>query len=86
MGHNTVGMRALLPEILKHLRLRKSITQLQLAEHLDKPQSFVSKFESGERRLDVIEFIMVCRALGEDPAEVIQSIEKGENSESKGQI
>lgn len=67
----------MLPEILKQLRLRKSLTQLSLAELLDKPQSYVSKFESGERRLDVPEFILVCRALGEDPAKIIQIIEKG---------
>lgn len=57
--------------------MQKSITQLTLAERLDKPQSFVSKFESGERRLDVMEFILVCRALHEDPANVIKSVEKG---------
>ena len=64
-------------EILKKLRTQKSITQLQLANELGKPQSFISKYESGERKLDVIEFIQVCNALGESASAIIQQIEKG---------
>lgn len=64
-------------EILKRLRAQKEVTQLQLAEALGRPQSFVSKYESGERRLDVLEFIQVCNALNESPSDVIQKIEKG---------
>ena len=64
-------------EILKKLRAKKEVTQLQLADLLGRPQSFVSKYESGERRLDVLEFIQVCNALGEPPSIVIQQIEKG---------
>lgn len=53
---------------------RKSagITQVELAERLGKPQSFVSKVERGERRLDVIEFCQVAEALGHDPARLLQ--------------
>lgn len=43
------------------------LSQAQLAERLGKPQSFVSKFERGERRLDVIEFRDIARAIGIDP-------------------
>lgn len=64
-------------ETLKKLRYQKGITQLHLADLLGRPQSFVSKYESGERRLDVGEFIQVCRALNEQPSDVIQLIEKG---------
>ncbi len=52
------------------------LTQQQLAERLSKPQSFVSKFEHGERRLDVVEFLAVARAIGIDPCKVIKSIER----------
>ena len=45
----------LLQQTLKELRIRASLTQLQLAEKFVKPQSYVSKYESGERRLDLIE-------------------------------
>ena len=69
-------MRDLYHEVLKKLRFQKEMTQLQLADMLGKPQSFVSKYESGERRLDVLEFIEVCYALGEEPDVVIRKIEK----------
>ena len=42
-------------ELLKQTRQGKNITQVQLAHKLKKPQSYISKYESGERRLDVIE-------------------------------
>lgn len=64
-------------DILKKLRAQKEVTQLQLADALGRPQSFVSKYESGERRLDVHEFIQICNALGEPPSIVIQQVEKG---------
>ncbi len=48
-------------------RLQACLTQQEVAFCLGKPQSFVSKFESGERRLDVIEFLDICQALGIKP-------------------
>jgi ribosome-binding protein aMBF1 (putative translation factor) len=50
-------------DLIRQLREEKGITQLGLAEKLDQPQSFVSKFETGERRLDVLELRSVCLAL-----------------------
>ena len=50
------------------VRKAAGITQVELAERLGRPQSFVSKVERGERRLDVIEFCQVAEALGHDPA------------------
>jgi transcriptional regulator with XRE-family HTH domain len=40
------------------------IRQQALAEKLGRPQSFVAKYEGGERRIDVVEFIAIARALG----------------------
>jgi transcriptional regulator with XRE-family HTH domain len=45
-------------------RKRMGVTQAQLSALLGKPQSFVSKYETGERRLDAIELLDVARALG----------------------
>lgn len=57
-------------------RRAAGITQHQLAAILGKPQSFVSKFENGERRLDVVEFLQVVRALGADPHKIIRSMNR----------
>jgi len=51
-------------EILKELRESKGVTQAQLAERLEIPQSYVSKYETGERRLDFVETAEICEALG----------------------
>jgi transcriptional regulator with XRE-family HTH domain len=59
---------------LKKARKEKGITQAQLAEALGKPQSFIAKVESGERRLDVVEFVHLARLVGLEPAYVIDSI------------
>lgn len=50
--------------LLKALRTDKNVTQSQLADRLGLPQSYVSKYETGERRLDFIETAEVCDALG----------------------
>lgn len=48
-------------------RKQAGLTQVKLSERLLRPQSFVSKYERGERRLDVIEFFEVAKAIGIDP-------------------
>jgi transcriptional regulator with XRE-family HTH domain len=49
---------------LRDARGRAGLTQAQLAERLDQTQSWVSKCERGERRLDVVEVRAFCRAMG----------------------
>lgn len=49
---------------LKELRLAKKLAQTQVAERLGQPQSYVSKYETGERRLDFVETVFVCETLG----------------------
>jgi len=56
-------------------RKAKGLTQSQLAERLGKPQSFVSKYERGERRLDLIEFLEVAKTIGLDPKGLIDQLE-----------
>lgn len=52
------------------------LTQRDLAARLGKPPSFVAKIETGERRLDLVEFIAIARALGLSPAELIGRVDK----------
>lgn len=52
-----------LRELLISLRSEAGLRQLDLAERLGKPQSFVSKYENGERRLDLSEVYSICKAL-----------------------
>jgi ribosome-binding protein aMBF1 (putative translation factor) len=64
-------------ELLIEARENAGLTQWQLSERLKRPQSYVSKFERGERRLDVVEFLDVARALRVDPLDLLrQLIEK----------
>lgn len=64
----------LLRQILISIRLEAGATQADLASTLNVPQSFVSKYETGERRIDVVEFLLICRALGADPCAELQRL------------
>ncbi|HEV2595768.1 MAG TPA: helix-turn-helix transcriptional regulator [Sphingomicrobium sp.] len=55
-------------------RRKAAITQTDLAKQLGKTQQFVSEYESGERRLDAIEFADICDKLGLDPAAVLDEV------------
>lgn len=61
--------------LLVERRKEASLTQEVLAQRLAKPQSFVSKYEKGERRLDVVEFLDVAAAIGFDPQKLIRDLE-----------
>lgn len=63
-----------LRELLIAARKKAGLTQAQVAERLGRPQSFVAKYEGGERRLDVVEFIHVAAALDVDPARFVRKI------------
>ena len=56
-------------------RKAANLTQSDLAKALAKPQSFVSKYERKERRLDVIEYISVCRLIGLNPCDEISKLD-----------
>ncbi len=49
------------------------LTQQQLADKLCQHQSFVARVESGERRIDVVELIVLARAIGVDPAKLLSA-------------
>lgn len=57
----------LLRSELRNARIQAKLLQTDLAKKLKKPQSYISKIESGERNLDLIEFISYCKALDINP-------------------
>lgn len=67
-----------LRQLLIEARNAAGFTQAELATRLSRPQSFVSKFERGERRLDVIEFLEVTEAIGLDAPKFISRLLKSE--------
>lgn len=71
----TPGHLALM-QVLVETRNRKAVTQQELANRLSRPQSYIAKVETGERRLDVIEFIEWANALEVNPTDVIARVEE----------
>ena len=65
-----------LRSLLVQAREAAELTQVELSDRLGRPQSFVSKYENGERRLDVIEFVQVCNALGISPCSILNKLRK----------
>src|SRR5258706_15848864 len=63
-------------ELLIKARKDANVTQEQVAERLSRPQSFVSKYENGERRVDVVEFINIAEVIGFDPINFVQKLLK----------
>ena len=61
-------------KILKRLRVEKGLTQVQLAAQLDRPQSLIAKIESGERKLDVCQFLDYMEALDASAEDVIREM------------
>lgn len=55
-------------------RRGRGINQQELAERLSKPQSFISEYERGQRRVDVVELLMIAGALGADPLDLFTEI------------
>jgi transcriptional regulator with XRE-family HTH domain len=64
-----------LQESLRELRKESQQTQVQLAKKLGRPQTYVSKYELGERRLDLFEINDICNACDSTLAEFIAKIE-----------
>jgi transcriptional regulator with XRE-family HTH domain len=69
--------------LLIEARHAKNLTQAEVAKKLRKPQSFVSKYELGERRLDVVEFLEVARAMDADPIELLRQLDSVSTSKKR---
>src|SRR5216683_7318507 len=65
-----------LRELLVARREAAGLTQTVLAQRLGKPPSYVAKYELGERRLDVLEYLGISTAIGFDPCELIRALLK----------
>lgn len=72
---NSTRHRALIA-LLVQRRQDANLTQTELAEKLGEYQSFVARMESGQRRIDVVEFLEFAEVLGFDPAKAIALIAK----------
>ena len=57
-------------------RREAGLTQVELSERLNRPQPFISKVERGVRRIDVIEFYAIARALNADPVALFSKVIK----------
>jgi len=64
-------------KLLRKIRLEAKLRQIDVAERLRLPQSFVSKYESGERRLEFVEVAQICTALGIRFSAFVQRFEDG---------
>lgn len=60
--------------VLVEARKSAELSQEELARRLRRSQSFIAKIEVGERRLDVLEFIEIARALNRDPSELLSHV------------
>lgn len=68
---------AKLRELLIAARKKAGLTQQDVAERLGRPQSFVAKYEGGERRLDVVEFLQVAAAVNADAVRILRALLAG---------
>jgi transcriptional regulator with XRE-family HTH domain len=62
--------------LLRELRVQADIRQVDVARELGKPQAFVSYYESGARRLDLLELRQVCKVLGISLTDFVRMLEK----------
>lgn len=67
---------------LVEARKTAKLSQEALASILGRHQQFVSRYETGERRLDVVEFVDIARALKIDPATIVGEVPPSEKAKS----
>lgn len=63
-------------ELLKLQRKAAGLTQTVVAKRLAKPPSYVAKYEAGDRRLDILEYMDIAAAIGFDPCKLIRILRK----------
>ena len=63
MDKVTSPQLTILCSLLRQMRMEAGLRQVDLASELEKPQSYVSKYESGNRNLDIMEVVKICTVL-----------------------
>lgn len=76
--------KAVLLPLLREIRIEAGLRQEDVALRLGKPQSFVSKYESGERRLDILELRDVCAACGTRLPDFVERLEARLDAQRRG--
>lgn len=80
MVYNVITMNANVSRVvgktIRSIRMAEGLTQLQVAQRLEKPQSYISKLESGERSLHLHEVFPLSKALGKSSHEVVDILEQ----------
>ena len=71
-----VAQHGRLVSLLREIRIEAALTQTELATYIERDQTFVSKYESGQRRLDVLEVREICQAVGISLEEFVKRLEK----------
>jgi ribosome-binding protein aMBF1 (putative translation factor) len=71
-----IAQRGRLVSLLREMRIEAGLTQTDLAASIEKDQTFVSRYESGQRRLDVLEVREICQAIGITLEEFARRLEK----------
>jgi transcriptional regulator with XRE-family HTH domain len=68
--------RKQLRQRLKEARLAAGLRQVDVADALGRPQSYVAKIESGERKVDFVEVLDLCAVIGLDPTVLAQELRR----------
>lgn len=71
-----MAQRNRMTDLLRDVRLEAGLTQVELAARIDNDQAYVSRYESGQRRLDVLEVREICQAIGITLDEFVKRLEK----------
>lgn len=83
-GDSAPALRRAIRQLLREARLAAGLRQGDVAARLAVPQSFVSKYESGARRLDIVDLARVCAAIGLPLARVVARLESELDSDATG--
>jgi transcriptional regulator with XRE-family HTH domain len=70
-----IAQRGRLVGLLREMRVEAGLTQMDLAAHIEKDQAYVSRYESGQRKLDVLEVREICQAIGITLEEFVKRLE-----------
>ena len=70
-----MAQRGRLVSLLREMRIEAGLTQVDLAARIEKDQAYVSRYESGQRRLDVLEVREICQVVGVTLEEFVKRLE-----------